>query len=167
MHVLADSSVRGQRSLPRHLACDARLFRKIRTLALAQVPVPVMAFGIGANRLVVVERVQNLGLGALGGPFRPADRAEHRESDEHLVTALSWRKMVFAYSQGAVEQRSSGHGDHWPGSSEAPRTLSAALRISYMSQTAIRSHSSAIDAASWRVTPATLKLMTVRPLLAM
>src|SRR5208337_4797775 len=43
-----------------------------------------MAFRVGPNRFVVVERVQNLAFGALGGPFLLAYRAEHRESDEHF-----------------------------------------------------------------------------------
>ena len=66
------------------LACAARPFGNLRTLALVQIPVPVVTLGIGANRLVVVERVQNLTLGAPGRPFLFADRAVNGENDEHF-----------------------------------------------------------------------------------
>ncbi len=45
---------------------------------------PVVAFGVDTNRLVVVESVQQFTLGALGCPFLLAYRTVYGESDEHF-----------------------------------------------------------------------------------
>lgn len=62
----------------------ADLWRELFTFGLGQVPVPVMALGVGANRFVIIERIQKLAFGPLGGPFLLADRAVHGKADEHF-----------------------------------------------------------------------------------
>jgi len=66
------------------LACAARPFGELRALTLVQIPVPIVTLGIRANWLVVVERVQNLALGAPRRPFLLADRAVNGENDEYF-----------------------------------------------------------------------------------
>lgn len=66
------------------LARAARPSGELRALALVQVPVPIVTLGISANRLVVVERVQNLALGAPRRPFLLADRAVNGKNDEYF-----------------------------------------------------------------------------------
>jgi hypothetical protein len=56
--------------------------RELFALILAEVPVPVMTLGIGANRFVVLDRVKKFAFGALRGPFLLADRTMHGKSDE-------------------------------------------------------------------------------------
>src|ERR1700730_2041510 len=70
-------------------------------LALGQVPVPVMARGVSANRFVVVERVQNFTFGPLGCPFLLAYRTVHGESDKHF----SHSTLLVGYGASAL----SGH----------------------------------------------------------
>jgi hypothetical protein len=58
--------------------------RKLLALRLVQVPVPVMALGVSANRFVVVECVQQFTFGPLGCRFLLANRTVHGKSDEHF-----------------------------------------------------------------------------------
>src|SRR5258708_26239238 len=58
--------------------------RKVRTLTVAQIPMPVMTLNVAANRFVVVECVQNLVFSPHGAPFLPAYVAVHGESDKHF-----------------------------------------------------------------------------------
>src|SRR5271170_1188315 len=82
--------------------------RKLRALALAQVPVPVMTLSEGANWFVVVECVQYLALGPRGHPFLLTDRAVYGESDEYFSHCTLLEEHGVAAFSGRYRPRIKG-----------------------------------------------------------